>query len=436
MKESRSRSRSTGIECYQSQSVKKVFLVKQANHHDPNIVLKFRQDHDIKIVSKYGSPPEPLLSSQDLDSYHSALKMCFNRAGFVKPTPIQAQAWPIALEGHDLIGVAKTGSGKTLAYLFPGLIHTFSQDQKGKPIMLVLAPTRELTIQIYEQFLKFSEGSGMKAACIYGGQEKFIQYKQLDLQPQVLIACPGRLIDFVKTGKIDLTNISFWVLDEADQMLDMGFEPQVRQINAHIRKDRQTMLFSATWPQSIQALAMEFCYEDPVKLGIGNVELTTNLDIKQKIYCIQRGQKDELLQQILRDIGNQKIIMFCATKKQCDELCFQVQKMGFQSRSLHGDKKQQERDFILAGFKDGKINILIATDVASRGLDVKDIEFVINYDLPKLIEDYVHRIGRTGRAGKTGTAISFYVADDNYKIKQPLTQLMIESNQEIPQEFR
>ncbi|XP_042457692.1 DEAD-box ATP-dependent RNA helicase 20-like [Zingiber officinale] len=333
------------------------------------------------------------------------------KCGFSEPTPIQAQGWPMALKGRDLIGIAETGSGKTLAYLLPALIHVNSQPRLAYgdgPIVLVLAPTRELAVQIQEESVKFGSHVNVRSTCIYGGAPKGPQIRDLKKGVEIVIATPGRLIDMLEACHTNLQRVTYLVLDEADRMLDMGFEPQIRKIISQIRPDRQTLYWSATWPREVEALARQFL-QNPYKIIIGSPDLKANQSINQIVEVILEHEKYPRLIKLLSELmDGSKILVFLETKKGCDRVTRQLRMDGWPALSIHGDKDQAERDWVLAEFKSGRSPIMTATDVAARGLDVKDIKCVINYDFPVNLEDYVHRIGRTGRAGAKGMAFTFF----------------------------
>merc|ERR1712083_349972 len=358
--------------------------------------------------------------------------------GFDNPTPIQAQGWALALSGLNTMGIAQTGSGKTLAYLLPGVIHVNAQPhlQRGDgPIVLVLAPTRELAIQIQEAAKDFCQRSKVRSTCIFGGAPKGPQIRDLENGCEIVIATPGRLIDFLEMGKTNLKRVTYLVLDEADRMLDMGFEPQVRKITSQVRPDRQTLMWSATWPKEVQKLARDICKEDPAHINVGALELRTAHTIRQYVEVIQESDKRGRLKRLLEKVmDGSKILIFCETKRGSDQLTREMRLDGWPALCIHGDKKQEERDWVLAEFKSGKSPILVATDVAARGLDVKDIKYVINYDFPGQIEDYVHRIGRTGRAGATGSSYPFFTSD-KVRMAKDLINVLREASQPVPEEL-
>ncbi|CAB3385749.1 Hypothetical predicted protein [Cloeon dipterum] len=341
------------------------------------------------------------------------------RQGFTEPTSIQAQGWPIAMSGRDMVGIAQTGSGKTLAYILPAIVHINNQPRLARgdgPIALVLAPTRELAQQIQQVAHEFGTTSRVRNTCVFGGAPKGPQARDLERGVEIVIATPGRLIDFLECGKTNLRRCTYLVLDEADRMLDMGFEPQIRKIVEQIRPDRQTLMWSATWPKEVRTLAEEFLK-----------------DYIQIIDVCQEFEKQRKLLQLLSEIGAEKenkTIVFVETKRKVDEITRSIQRDGWNASGIHGDKSQNERDWVLADFRSGKINILIATDVAARGLDVEDVKFVINYDFPNCSEDYIHRIGRTGRSDKTGTAYAFFTPN-NSKQANDLISVLREANQVI-----
>lgn len=393
--------------------------------------------------------------------FNDRILFAIKRAGFEKPSPIQAQAWPIALQERDLISIAKTGSGKTCGFLLPvfhrHLLENAGRPQQGfaKPVLLVLAPTRELAVQIQDECNKFGRPVGIRSVCCYGGASKGPQIGAMERGVEIVIACPGRLNDLINMRKADLSNIKYLVLDEADRMLDMGFEPQIRSIVDNIPAKRQTLLFSATWPREIQALAHDFL-KDPIQINVGEVNaLVANKDIKQTIVMCDEDEKFdklcEILQRLIKDTAAEnegkvaaqpvanakahaKVICFVAKKISCHDLSNRLWDDGFAVDSLHGDRPQWERTAVMNAFKSGQLRLLIATDVAARGLDVKDVGVVINYDMPtgtNGVEDYVHRIGRTGRAGNKGEAYTFFTKGDK-KTATGLVEILRKAEQVIP----
>ncbi|XP_033303701.1 probable ATP-dependent RNA helicase DDX5 isoform X2 [Bombus bifarius] len=348
---------------------------------------------------------------------------------------IQAQGWPIALSGRDLVAIAQTGSGKTLGYVLPAIVHIIHQPRLGNgdgPIALILAPTRELAQQIQEVANCFGEAAGVRNTCIFGGAPKGPQAHDLERGVEICIATPGRLIDFLERGTTNLRRCTYLVLDEADRMLDMGFEPQIRKIIEQIRPDRQVLMWSATWPKEVRALAEDFL-TDYTHLNIGSLTLSANHNIIQIVDVCQEFEKDLKLYRLLQEIGNEKenkTIIFVETKRKVDDITRNIRRDGWQALSIHGDKNQQERDHVLQEFKSGRAPILVATDVAARGLDVDDVKYVINFDYPSSSEDYIHRIGRTGRRRQTGTAYAFFTTH-NMKHAGDLIEVLREAGQNI-----
>ncbi|TKS91576.1 putative ATP-dependent RNA helicase DDX17 [Collichthys lucidus] len=354
---------------------------------------------------------------------------------FKEPTAIQAQGFPLALSGRDMVGIAQTGSGKTLSYLLPAIVHINHQpylERGDGPICLVLAPTRELAQQVQQVAYDYGKSSRIKSTCVYGGAPKGPQIRDLERGVEICIATPGRLIDFLEAGKTNLRRCTYLVLDEADRMLDMGFEPQIRKIVDQIRPDRQTLMWSATWPKEVRQLAEDFL-KDYVQINVGALELSANHNILQIVDVCMESEKDHKLIQLMEEImaeKENKTIIFVETKKRCDDLTRRMRRDGWPAMCIHGDKSQPERDWVLSEFRSGKAPILIATDVASRGLDVEDVKFVINYDYPNSSEDYIHRIGRTARSTNKGTAYTFFTPG-NLRQARELIRVLEEARQAI-----
>lgn len=394
------------------------------------------EEREIAIVD--GKAPKAVTTFEEA-SFPDYIMDSIKKAGFSKPSPIQVQGWPVALSGHDMIGIAATGSGKTCAFLLPGMVHINAQPhlQRGDgPVALILAPTRELAVQIKEEADKFGGSSGIKNICVYGGAPKHEQARALRDGVEIVIATPGRLIDFLESGTTNLRRVTYLVLDEADRMLDMGFEPQIRKIISQIRPDRQTLLWSATWPDEVKSLARDLCKEDPIHIKVGSGQLKANDNITQEVEVMGRWDKPKRLSKLMDQIcDGSRILIFAETKKGCDELVRMLRQDRYPALAIHGDKEQRERDWCLDEFRSGKSPILVATDVASRGLDVKGCKWVINYDFPGQIEDYVHRVGRTGRAGEKGTAITFFTDNESNKARDLLDILNRSSNSKYPREL-
>uniref|UniRef100_A0A3Q3WC31 RNA helicase n=1 Tax=Mola mola TaxID=94237 RepID=A0A3Q3WC31_MOLML len=296
---------------------------------------------------------------------------------FKEPTAIQSQGFPVALSGRDMVGIAQTGSGKTLAYLLPAIVHINHQpylERGDGPICLVLAPTRELAQQVQQVTYDYGKSSRIKSTCVYGGAPKGPQIRDLERGVEICIATPGRLIDFLESGKTNLRRCTYLVLDEADRMLDMGFEPQIRKIVEQIRPDRQTLMWSATWPKEVRQLAEDFL-KDYIQINIGALELSANHNILQIVDVCMETEKDQKLFQLMEEImaeKENKTIIFVETKKRCDDLTRRMRRDGWPAMCIHGDKSQPERDWVLTEFRTGKAPILIATDVASRGLGMSN----------------------------------------------------------------
>lgn len=342
---------------------------------------------------------------------------------FKAPTPIQAAAWPFLLGGRDVIGVAETGSGKTMAFAVPCVraISSLSKNQRNKGARaVVVSPTRELAMQSYEQITKLATVSGLQVVCVYGGVPKDEQRRALKTA-DIVVATPGRLNDLINEGCADLSKAKYVVLDEADRMLDKGFEEEIRKIinTTPTVGTRQTLMFTATWPESVRALAATFM-RDPVKIAIGDNptgDLRANARIVQKVEVVDPRGKEWRLLQLLKEYqsGAQKddrILVFCLYKKEATRVEGFIRQKGFRVAGIHGDLSQEQRTRSLDAFKKGQTPVLVATDVAARGLDIPAVKLVLNCTFPLTVEDYVHRIGRTGRAGKDGLAITLFTEHD------------------------
>lgn len=403
----------------------------------PQDVERYRSAHQITVR---GPAPNPIQYFDEACFPDYCLNE-IRRQRYTEPTPIQAQAWPIAMSGCNLVGIAKTGSGKTLAFILPAIVHINNQPplQRGDgPIALVLAPTRELAQQIQTVANDFGSSVYVRNTCIFGGAPKGKQANDLERGVEIVIATPGRLLDFLATGVTNLRRCTYLVLDEADRMLDMGFEPQIRKILGQIRPDRQILMWSATWPKEVRQLAEDFL-GSYIQINIGSLELSANHNIRQYVDVCNEHDKGTKLKDLLSHIYDQshtpgKIIIFVATKKKVDELSRFINGFGVRVGSIHGDKSQVDRDNVLAEFRSGRSNILVATDVAARGLDVDGIKYVINFDFPQSSEDYIHRIGRTGRKHSTGTSYAFFTRK-NTKCARALIDILREANQNVNPEL-
>jgi superfamily II DNA/RNA helicase len=331
--------------------------------------------------------------------------------GITSPFPIQEQAIPLALTGQDIIGQAKTGTGKTLGFGLP-LIQSLGLNPDKGAKALVVVPTRELAIQVAEDLKHACSNRSTTVAAIYGGKAYEGQIAEIDAGAQIIVGTPGRLIDLSKQKKLDLKHIQFMVLDEADEMLDLGFLPDVEKLFAYTPESRQTMLFSATMPGAIVSLARRY-QNKPVHIRVNDPdEGLTKADIKQFVYRAHSLDKDEVVGRILQAEGRGKTIIFCRTKRQAAKLADELIDRGFNASALHGDMSQEAREKSMANFRSGKKDILVATEVAARGIDVDDVTHVINYSVPEDEKAYLHRVGRTGRAGRLGIAVTFVDWED------------------------
>jgi ATP-dependent RNA helicase DeaD len=332
-------------------------------------------------------------------NFKEELQKAIDDAGFTQPSPIQEDAIPVVLSGKDMVGQAQTGTGKTAAFGLP-MINMMKGNSGVEAVVIV--PTRELAMQVSDELFRFGKSSGMNTATVYGGQSYSMQLKNID-RASIIVATPGRLIDLLKGKKINIKP-SFVVLDEADEMLDMGFLDDIKEIFTYLPKERQTLLFSATMPVAIKKLAQNILKE-PEFITVTKAEMT-NSKITQLFYVVDEYERDDALIRLFDFKNPEKSIIFCRTKKEVDRLSTYLVSQGHMAKGLHGDMEQRQREEVIRSFKKGALDVLIATDVAARGLDVNDVSHVFNYHLPFDSESYVHRIGRTGRAGKEGVAIS------------------------------
>jgi ATP-dependent RNA helicase DDX3X len=384
--------------------------------------------------------PEPI-EAYSIDTIGEDLFRNTQLCGYDRPTPVQKYSVPICGLGRDLMACAQTGSGKTAGFLFPiimSMIKNGGQDppdnarRRTYPEALILAPTRELAQQIHDEATRFTFATGIASVVIYGGADVREQLQKIERGCDLLVATPGRLVDLIERGRLAMENCRFLVLDEADRMLDMGFEPQIRRIVEESfmpQEDRQTMMFSATFPANIQRLASDFL-KDYIFLTVGRVGAASK-DVKQTVEFVEEHDKMEALMKFLLTIQDGLILIFVETKRSCDYIEEVLCSRGFPACSIHGDKGQREREEALRMFKRGETPVMVGTDVASRGLDIPNVTQVVNYDLPNNIDDYVHRIGRTGRAGNTGSALAF-VNEKNSGIIRELRDMLEENDQEVP----
>jgi len=339
---------------------------------------------------------------------HPDIESGIEAMGYTEPTPIQKECIPVVLQNHDVMGLAQTGTGKTAAFVLPILQRLKSGPRKCIRA-LIIAPTRELAEQIHEHTMQLGRRAKIKSLTVYGGVGKNPQITKLRSGAEIVVACPGRLLDLMNQGEIDLSRVEVLVLDEADRMFDMGFLPDVRKIVRKLPTKRQTLLFSATMPEDIRQLAQEVL-QNPLTIRIDDtVPLAT---VSHALYPVEPHRKTALLMKLLDRTDTESVLVFTRTKHRATRLAQQIQKAGYPAASLQGDLPQNKRQAALNGFRDGKYRILVATDIAARGIDVSGISHVINYDMPDTADAYTHRIGRTGRAAKTGDAFTFVTRED------------------------
>jgi ATP-dependent RNA helicase RhlE len=373
-----------------------------------------------------------------------SLKNRLASASFVTPTPVQAKAIPPALEGNDILATASTGTGKTLSFLIPMIQRmdsTSAPSTKGKrgPIRsLILLPTRELAMQVLEAYWKLVPGSKNDAVLVCGGLSENTQLDQLDRGPRLVVATPGRLEDFLRRRAVNLSNVEMFVLDEVDRMLDMGFLPAIRRIVGAIPKNRQTMCYSATLDANIREIVRDYV-NNPIRVEIGITSKPSDR-VELRVYTVMQDQKLGLLDQMLREEEG-TFLVFSRTKHGADRISKKLERLGHDADVIHGDRSQSQRTAALKGFQNGKHRVLVATDVAARGIDVNDIAHVVNYDLPNASDDFVHRIGRTGRAGKKGIATTFVMPQEKSDARKLERELKIkfewrEADKNLEKELR
>lgn len=394
----------------------------------------FLQKHSITVTTLDNVPVTPVITFDQL-SIPDGLRSTF--ANFKEPSPIQACTWPPALAGRDVVGIAETGSGKTLAFGIPALSRLIQSPPKSKTqstvSVLVVAPTRELAIQTHDTLSALGKPFGIASVAVFGGVPKDPQIKMLKnaskakdgMVTRIVVGTPGRILDLMQEGACDLSGVNYLVLDEADRMLDKGFENDIRNIISNTKPmgERQTMMFSATWPEAVRRLASTF-QRSPVRVTVGSDDLTANSRVEQILEVFDDARsKDQRLLATLRSLSHKKtakagstdsrILVFALYKKEASRVEQMLQRQGYAVCALHGDMSQNARMEMLESFKNGTTNLMVATDVAARGLDIPDVSAVINYTFPLTIEDYIHRIGRTGRGGKSGKSITFFTGDNH-----------------------
>ena len=335
-------------------------------------------------------------------------------AGYTTPTPIQEEAIPVVLKKRDVLGLAQTGTGKTAAFILP-ILQLLSKQSSRYTRALIIAPTRELAEQIHQTAVQLGKKTGLRSATVYGGVGKGPQLEALKRGTDIIVACPGRLLDILNTNNIDFSHIEMLVLDEADRMCDMGFLPDIRRILKHLPAKRQTLFFAATMPDEIRKLADKILH-NPETVQIGMIAPTKT--VSHALYPVPHALKTALVIDLLRQIENDRVIIFTRTKYRARNLAHKLSRMGFRSSALQGNMSQNQRQRALGGFRKGQYDILVATDIAARGIDVSEISHVINFDMPDTVDAYIHRIGRTGRAEATGKAFTFCVPDDEAIIRK------------------
>ncbi len=355
-------------------------------------------------------------SNLNLDS---RLNVGINRLGFNTPTPIQEAAIPSALRGEDLIATAQTGTGKTAAFVLP-ILHHLLKGPRQQIRALIVTPTRELADQINENVRGLATGTKLRSVSVYGGVRQGPQIKAIEEGAEIVIACPGRLLDLVDQKKIDLRGVEILVLDEADRMFDMGFLPSIRKIIRLVPQKRQTMLFSATFPEEVEQLAKQALH-NPKRISIGMVAPAET--VAHALLPVPQHLKTALVMELLKHTETRSVLIFTRTRHRAERLARQIQQTGERVTSLHSDRTQEQRKKAIQGFKGGNYRVMVATDIAARGLDVESISHVINYDMPSTPDDYIHRIGRTGRAQHTGDAFTLVTPDD-FKMVRTLEMIM------------
>ncbi|NWU99849.1 DDX4 helicase, partial [Upupa epops] len=408
-------------------------------HYETGINFDKYDENSIEVSGLH--PPSPLLTFEGAD-FCQTLKINISKAGYSKLTPVQKYSIPITLAGRDLMACAQTGSGKTAAFLIPVValmmrdgVTASSFKEPQEPECIIVAPTRELVNQIFREARKFVYGTCIRPVVIYGGTQTGHSINQIMQGCNILCATPGRLLDIIERDKMALNNVKYLVLDEADRMLDMGFELAMKKLisypNMPSKYKRQTLMFSATFPEEIQRLAVEFLKPDYLFVVVGHVGEACR-DVQQSVLQVPEYSKRDKLIEILQKIGHERTVVFVGRKIKADYIAAFLCQEKIPAISIHGDREQREREIALQNFRSGKCAVLVATSVAARGLDIENVQHVINFDLPSTIEEYVHRIGRTGRCGNTGNAICFFdnVADGH--LAQSLVKVLSDAQQEIP----
>ncbi|WP_028021862.1 DEAD/DEAH box helicase [Enterovibrio calviensis] len=369
------------------------------------------------------------MSNTAFSQLHPTLQQTLDRLGYAKPTEIQQQAIPKVLAGLDVMGAAQTGTGKTAAFTLPLIHQLLEQGVKGATRVLVVTPTRELAQQVYDKVAEYSQDTSLKCVALYGGANINPQKSQLQKGPEIVVGTPGRLLDHLHIGTLNLSSLDTLVLDEADRMLDMGFISDIKRLMKKMPKERQTLFFSATYPKQVMDLAYRLLNE-PVRIEVSTSNSTAD-SVNQLIHPVDKKRKRELLSYLIGSRNLQQVLVFAKTRQTTEALANELKLDGLAAEAIHGEKTQGARNRALEGFKEGKVRVLVATDVAARGLDIPSLDTVFNYELPHAPEDYIHRIGRTGRAGKSGNAISLVSREEEGMLAAIETLI----DQRLPQEW-
>ncbi|CAG2108844.1 unnamed protein product, partial [Medioppia subpectinata] len=411
--------------------------------------INFDRYDKIKVSVSGKLPPEAINAFSDIIK-SPLMTEAIEKCKYTKPTPVQKYAIPIIAAKRDLMACAQTGSGKTAAFILPILQDLLSMTDLPslygqavqEPLCVIISPTRELAIQIHTEAVKFAKGSIVKPCLVYGGTSSGYQLANISRGAHLLVATPGRLLDFVSKGKISFGNLKYLVLDEADRMIDQGFLPEVRRMVNHEtmphKNERQTLMFSATFPEEVQRLAQEFLNENYIFITVGIIG-SANADVTQAFVEVDGKQKRSKLMDVLQSCdSNDRTLIFVERKKTADFIASFLSQKNLMTTSIHSDRFQGQREQALFDFRSGRMPVLVATSVAARGLDIKDVKHVINYDLPNTIDEYVHRIGRTGRVGNIGKATSFFdpSSDNDVTLTASLVKILEGADQEVPQFLR
>nr|ADD81190.1 vasa [Scomber australasicus] len=409
------------------------------SHYETGI--NFDKYDDIMVDVSGTNPPQAIMTFDEAQLCES-LRKNVSKSGYVKPTPVQKHGIPIISAGRDLMACAQTGSGKTAAFLLPILQQLMADgvaasrfSELQEPEAIIVAPTRELINQIYLEARKFAFGTCVRPVVVYGGVSTGHQIRDIERGCNIVCGTPGRLLDMIGRGKVGVSKLRYLVLDEADRMLDMGFEPDMRRLvgspGMPSKENRQTLMFSATYPEDIQRMAADFLKTDYLFLAVGVVGGACS-DVEQTFIQVTKFSKREQLLDLLKTTGMERTMVFVETKRQADFIATFLCQEKVPTTSIHGDREQREREQALADFRSGKCPVMVATSVAARGLDIPDVQHVVNFDLPNNIDEYVHRIGRTGRCGNTGRAVSFYDPDGDSQLASSLVTVLSKAQQEVP----